>query len=187
MVGAPPHPRQSPRPHRLAVQDIALSRRRRGFESRWGHAVCSVSQGSTASWSKLKIEIARSRGEVWSSRRPVKAEVAGSNPVETASHVRCIAALAALNGRERATRAGSSVGTSIRLKSGGSAVRSRPCPPTMTSATCSTRESRTPGSACRVRESRARRSRSAFAVQASLDESSWHRTRRRLPRDACFC
>ena len=29
-----------------------------------------------------------SRGEVWSSRRPVKAEVAGSNPVGTASHTK---------------------------------------------------------------------------------------------------
>ena len=52
----------------------------------------------------------------WSARHPVKVEVAGSNPVRTA-----------LAQRLRAkARSGSSVGMSVRLKSGRSAVRPRP-------------------------------------------------------------
>jgi hypothetical protein len=48
--GVEPRPRQSLRPHRLAVQDIALSRRRRGFESRWGHGNTTEQQSSLVSW-----------------------------------------------------------------------------------------------------------------------------------------
>ena len=54
----------------------------------------------------------------WLARRPVTAEVAGSSPVRVAS--------SAWHGR--ALRPGSSVGTSVRLKSGRSPVRSRPWP-----------------------------------------------------------
>jgi hypothetical protein len=66
----------------------------------------------------------RSRGAARSARRPVKAEVAGSNPVGTAQPL--------FPGHRERAGAGSSVGTSVRLKSGRSAVRPRPCPPSMT-------------------------------------------------------
>ena len=66
----------------------------------------------------LGARTAWSCGAAWSARHPVKVEVAGSNPVRTAP------------GRTRVRpRAGSSVGTSVRLKIGRSAVRPRPCPP----------------------------------------------------------
>jgi hypothetical protein len=52
----------------------------------------------------------------WLARRPVTAEVAGSSPVGVAEV-------------SPPQWAGSSVGTSVRLKSGRSAVRPRPCPP----------------------------------------------------------
>ena len=55
----------------------------------------------------------------WLARRPVTAEVAGSSPVRVAIAARHV----------RAFRPGSSVGMSVRLKSGRSAVRSRPWPP----------------------------------------------------------
>ena len=59
----------------------------------------------------------------WSARRPVKAEVAGSSPVRTAtSRVRA---------HHGAAGPGSSVGTSVRLKIGRSAVRPRPWPPSL--------------------------------------------------------
>ena len=57
------------RPHRLEDQDTALSRRRHGFEPRWGHEEDGpVEQPGRA-------------------RHPVKVEVAGSNPVRTARDV----------------------------------------------------------------------------------------------------
>jgi hypothetical protein len=56
----------------------------------------------------------------WLARRPVTAEVAGSSPVRVASNGQA---------HESAFRPGSSVGMSVRLKSGRSAVRSRPWPP----------------------------------------------------------
>src|ERR1019366_7843050 len=59
------------RPHRLAAWDTALSRRRHGFESRWGHA-------------SVTVDGMRSCRAAWSARHPVKVEVAGSNPVGTA-------------------------------------------------------------------------------------------------------
>src|SRR5438067_1417296 len=43
--GAAPWPRAHGKPegpHRLAAQDVALSRRRHGFESRWGHELHRV-------------------------------------------------------------------------------------------------------------------------------------------------
>jgi hypothetical protein len=55
----------------------------------------------------------------WLARRPVTAEVAGSSPVRVATTAR----------HTHAFRPGSSVGTSVRLKSGRSPVRSRPWPP----------------------------------------------------------
>lgn len=55
----------------------------------------------------------------WLARRPVTAEVAGSSPVRVAKRGEALAAF----------RPGSSVGTSVRLKSGRSPVRSRPWPP----------------------------------------------------------
>ena len=59
----------------------------------------------------------------WLARRPVTAKVAGSSPVWVApSPVLGVGA-----------RPGSSVGTSVRLKSGRSAVRPRPWPPLLTS------------------------------------------------------
>ncbi len=61
---------------------------------------------------------ARSCGAAWSARHPVKVEAAGSNPVRTAGPA-----------RRRVPRPGSSVGTSVRLKIGRSAVRPRPWPP----------------------------------------------------------
>ncbi len=77
-------------------------------------------------------------GEAWSSRRPVKAEVAGSNPVRTALAPPVDVSMMLISpvgatwlGRvwqDGCTGAGSSVGTSVRLKSGRSAVRPRPCP-----------------------------------------------------------
>lgn len=39
---------RSVRPHRLAAKDIALSRRRHGFESRWGYLTGGSSNGRTA-------------------------------------------------------------------------------------------------------------------------------------------
>src|SRR5918997_4298292 len=38
-------PRLPARPHRLEAKDIALSRRKPGFESRWGHSFRSPLQG----------------------------------------------------------------------------------------------------------------------------------------------
>jgi hypothetical protein len=74
----------------------------------------------------LGARTAWSCGAAWSARHPVKVEVAGSNPVRTAP------------GRTRVRpRAGSSVGTSVRLKIGRSAVRPRPCPPEIVRLTCS--------------------------------------------------
>ena len=74
-----------------------------------------------------------SRGEAWSSRRPVKAEVAGSNPVGTAT--RTSSSSSQRRGTTRGlarpddlARPGSSVGMSARLKSGRSTVRSCPWP-----------------------------------------------------------
>ncbi len=57
----------------------------------------------------------------WLARRPVTAEVAGASPDRVAKRGEAFAAL----------RPGSSVGTSVRLKSGRSAVRSRPWPPAL--------------------------------------------------------
>jgi hypothetical protein len=57
----------------------------------------------------------------WLARRPVTAEVAGSSPVRVAIAARHV----------RAFRPGSSVGMSVRLKSGRSPVRSRPWPPSL--------------------------------------------------------
>jgi hypothetical protein len=54
----------------------------------------------------------------WLARRPVTAKVAGSSPVRVASTF----------GWSRRSRPGSSVGTSVRLKSGRSPVRPRPWP-----------------------------------------------------------
>src|SRR4051794_29589088 len=59
----------------------------------------------------------------WLARRPVTAEVAGSSPVRVAIY------LARHLGELGAFRPGSSVGMSVRLKSGRSPVRSRPWPP----------------------------------------------------------
>jgi hypothetical protein len=74
----------------------------------------------------LGARTAWSCGAAWSARHPVKVEVAGSNPVRTAP------------GRTLVVRprAGSSVGTSVRLKIGRSAVRPRPCPPAKMALTC---------------------------------------------------
>ncbi len=58
----------------------------------------------------------------WLARRPVTAEVAGSSPVRVAITARHFGQ------RPTAFRPGSSVGTSVRLKSGRSPVRSRPWP-----------------------------------------------------------
>ena len=58
----------------------------------------------------------------WSARHPVKVEVAGSNPVRTAKGPVTVP----MAGCRRPARSGSSVGTSVRLKSGRSAVRSCP-------------------------------------------------------------
>ena len=52
-------------PHRLEAQDTALSRRRHGFESRWGHAGQARRQGAISSG----VE-----------HLPYKEGVAGSNP-----------------------------------------------------------------------------------------------------------
>jgi hypothetical protein len=57
----------------------------------------------------------------WLARRPVTAEVAGSSPVRVATAARHTGAF----------RPGSSVGMSVRLKSGRSPVRSRPWPPAL--------------------------------------------------------
>ena len=59
----------------------------------------------------------------WLARRPVTAEVAGSSPVRVATFV------VRHPGWTRCLRPGSSVGMSVRLKSGRSPVRSRPWPP----------------------------------------------------------
>ena len=63
----------------------------------------------------------------WLARRPVTAEVAGSSPVRVATTAR----------HTDAFRPGSSVGTSVRLKSGRSPVRSRPWPPRSQRRYCS--------------------------------------------------
>ena len=55
----------------------------------------------------------------WLARRPVKAKVAGSSPVRVAQQHQADV---------RPVRPGSSVGTSVRLKIGRSAVRPRPWP-----------------------------------------------------------
>jgi hypothetical protein len=60
----------------------------------------------------------------WLARRPVTAEVAGSSPVRVAVEAHA------------AFRPGSSVGMSVRLKSGRSPVRSRPWPPRLVQFNC---------------------------------------------------
>jgi hypothetical protein len=60
----------------------------------------------------------------WLARRPVTAEVAGSSPVGVAAR-----AGSTPSGTGPFCWPGSSVGTSVRLKSGRSPVRSRPWPP----------------------------------------------------------
>src|SRR4029079_205640 len=52
-------PRVGPRPHRLAAEDLALSRRRHGLESRWGY------EGQSVPWSSLAVLATLSR---WRSR-----------------------------------------------------------------------------------------------------------------------
>ena len=114
-------------PHRLVAQDTALSRRQHGFESRWGHAHHPASRPGARSARPRGLARARSRGAAWSARHPVKVEVAGSNPVGTARRRRSGAG----------AWPGSSVGTSVRLKIGRSAVRPRPWPPQLCrSGTC---------------------------------------------------
>lgn len=63
MVAPPIGTVQHPGPHRLVAQDTALSRRRRGFESRWG--CYSSSQSAAGRW---LVEPA-SRSNVQRSRR----------------------------------------------------------------------------------------------------------------------
>src|SRR5215218_1353610 len=67
-----PSPTRLVSPHRLEAQDTALSRRRHGFESRWGHLLAG--RGGAEAEKQLR---AISSGV---ERLPYKEEVAGSNP-----------------------------------------------------------------------------------------------------------
>ena len=98
-------PRPGTGPHRLVAQDAALSRLKHGFESRWGHVGGTgtpsggrpprVAYSGTSPLCSADLRCAWSRkggesfpgtcGAVRSARRPVKPEVAGSNPVRSAN------------------------------------------------------------------------------------------------------
>ncbi len=107
-------------PVQSRVSGVAISSWRSPRASRMLSVVAThrreTGQGNTSG--AVTLRRAWSCGAVRSARHPVKVEAAGSNPVRTARR-------AAVFG---ASRAGSSVGTSVRLKSGRSAVRPRPCP-----------------------------------------------------------
>ena len=70
-------------PHRLEAQDTALSRRRHGFESRWGHLVAGQpgQPEREADWPK-RLNIDRLQRAISSGveHLPYKEGVAGSNP-----------------------------------------------------------------------------------------------------------
>jgi hypothetical protein len=102
------------RPHRLVAQDTALSRRRHGFESRWGHA------------SRNSVVVERSR--CMATAGPVVKPGVHAALSRRRSRVRIPSG--PQHARARAVaRPGSSVGMSARLKSGRSTVRSCPWPP----------------------------------------------------------
>jgi hypothetical protein len=124
------------RPHRLVAQDTALSRRRHGFESRWGHAsAVEVPRSCTATQLKCTDgPVVKPGVHAALSRRRSRVRIP-SGP----QHVRAVARPMSGKTHEwqgprsgkapEVARPGSSVGMSARLKSGRSTVRSCPWPP----------------------------------------------------------
>ena len=78
--------RPDPRPHRLVAQDAALSRRKHGFEPRWGHGAHGPARPKRPPSRTLNRICAC--GGVRSPHRPVKAKIAGSKPVRRAGPAR---------------------------------------------------------------------------------------------------
>src|SRR5918999_1041768 len=71
-------PRPSTWPHRLEAKDIALSRRKPGFESRWGHSLqpasrrafsCKEEDGEAGSYGRADERL-RERVRPWRDARP---------------------------------------------------------------------------------------------------------------------
>ena len=95
-------------PHRLAAKDFALSRRRHGFESRWGHE----GQADTGLWSSSECS------------PPCQGGGRGfKSPQARETAARCVHERSPVGARR-----GSSGRQSTRLKTGVSAVRIRPSP-----------------------------------------------------------
>ena len=102
------------RPHRLVAQDTALSRRRHGFESRWGHASRNSAVERPCSCKATDGPVVKPGVHAALSRRRSRVRIPSGPQQRTAPAV---------------ARPGSSVGMSARLKSGRSTVRSCPWPP----------------------------------------------------------
>ena len=113
-AGHSPH-----RPHRLVAQDTALSRRQHGFESRWGHGSIPLRRAQHPFSLRERGPVEQHGVLAALSRRRSRVQIP-SGPLDDPSRPVSPAVRPG---------PGSSVGTSARLKSGRSAVRPRPWPP----------------------------------------------------------